>query len=760
MLHSLLPVRITRAQSWLFCCVRWVMAYAHCLSLFSVSAVSPTSVNWWSSAVPSTAPPSLTDAATTLDSASGRLYIIGGKTSAGQPTNDVWTSTNSGAAWTCESCLSTSSFSARSLAAAAVNHQHTAFLLGGTDGTETWQNLYSSTNFGADWTLLTNNGPWLLQVNLGAPSMLFDQADNMWIVVPRGHVYFSPLVGGYNSFQDSGEISLGGSVDRLGFAVHLSQDKKMYLGGGNDGSGNSFQDMWVTDVSDGAGSHVSFTLLTSAAPWSPRSLFSMFEDSSNNLYVFGQSQPPNTHQADLMWYSTNGASRGTFWTRIDSSSNSTIMPDCAKVWPFPASPVLGQYGAMVDANDRLVIITAGNQPTGTAATALIQLLATANTTQTNSASLTQQTSCRTPPPPELSSTGVAPPPADSTGAAPAHDSTGAGPTPDASTGAEPAHDSSTGVAPADSSTGGAPVDLSSAAPASNSSSTGSETHDSSTGDFPPAPSSNSSSTAEPHPELSSTGPEPLFNLSSTAEPTPAFNQSSTGSEPMFNSSSSTGESHANLTSSTGESHFNLSSSTGESDFNLSSTGEAHFNLTSSTGEAHFNDSSSAQPAPFSNNTSSSTGSEPHSGNFSSSTGAASDSTGGAAFSSLAPGPTALPASSTAAGSDSGSAISSSSGEGGASGSPIIAGSSSTGSADGVPVSPGSDGLSEGAAGAIAIVCILFAVSVLGCVAFRKSLAKTWRNMRTGRRGGREDAALDMSYSEYPSGGRYDTFRDV
>ena len=478
--------------------------------------MDPTSISFWSSSVPAAgaAYPARYDFATALD-ASNNLFVVAGLaagTGASGSLNDAWMSNDAGASWTCQSCLIPGAprFSPRYYPGLGVNSLGNLYLLGGTEsGGPFVQELWNSTNQGASWNAMTLSGPW----SVGAsPFVLFDSKDGMWIVVPQGHLWFSPLVGGYTSFQDMGALSLGGASGaqgRTGFGLHLAANNVLFLAGGNNaGTGPTLSDVWSADLSNGAGTTVVFTQLTPAAGWSPRSHAVISEDSAGNLYVFGQfASPAGSPPTDLLWVSTpNGpAARGTNWTRVDSSSNSTTMPDCAREWPFPIVADPGDFTGAVDGFGRLVILSAGltnAQPTGTRATAMIQLLATPANEQANQqAHLQQWTKCAVIP----------------------GESSSAGPAPVA--------ESSTAVAPpvAASSTGSSPQPVAAS---------------SSAGPTPPVAASSSAPAPPPVPESSSAAPAPIAESStgSPLPPPPADASSSTGggAAPIVVESSSTG----------------------------------------------------------------------------------------------------------------------------------------------------------------------------------------------------------------------------
>ena len=94
---------------------------------------------------------------------------------------------------------------------------------------------------------------------------------------------------------------------------------------------------------------------------------------------------------------------GAEWVRLDGR-------DCDSTYPFPTATTPGYFSVVVDGSQRMFLIGSGvengGNPTGTTATAMVQLLSDPEDEEKNrAAGLTQWTACVPPPAPHKPSKG-------------------------------------------------------------------------------------------------------------------------------------------------------------------------------------------------------------------------------------------------------------------------------------------------------------------------------------------------------------------
>jgi hypothetical protein len=158
----------------------------------------PSSISYWSSAVPTASFPARIQFASALSkpsdaSSPATLFVVAGLLHDAEgmvPTNDSYISTDNGNSWTCQSCKNTQPsetpnfFSPRFQAGLGAAPNGALYLLGGLSSitdpdAQPLQELWSSTDSGVTWANLVQNGPWGLSAKEGAPSVHFDANNDM-----------------------------------------------------------------------------------------------------------------------------------------------------------------------------------------------------------------------------------------------------------------------------------------------------------------------------------------------------------------------------------------------------------------------------------------------------------------------------------------------------------------------------------------------------------------------------------------------------
>ncbi len=162
-----------------------------------------------------------------------KLWVIGGQDCQGDPSNEVWSSSD-GNSWKLEGVIGTNFSDFRSQQTAVV-FKNRMWVIGGHTGVSMWNDVYSSSD-GVTWRLETGNAPW---------------------------------------------------AQRYGHLSFVYNDKIWVMGGANSVGGVFANDVWFS------GDGKNWTQATAHAVWSPR--FGLMGGVYNGkMYVFGGSDLSGT----------------------------------------------------------------------------------------------------------------------------------------------------------------------------------------------------------------------------------------------------------------------------------------------------------------------------------------------------------------------------------------------------------------------------------------------------------------------------------
>ncbi|MFH1064915.1 MAG: kelch repeat-containing protein [Nanoarchaeota archaeon] len=242
---------------------------------------------------------------TSFNTSDGKIWVIGGY---GDFTayNDTWYSTD-GISWT--QANASTAWAGRYEHSSVVTSDGRMWVIGGNDGANALNDVWNSTD-GANWEQATASAEWAARYG---HSSVVTSDGKIWVIggIPTGKgalvlndVWYSTNGATWTEANDSAAFSA-----RRWHTSVVTSDGRMWIIGGNDGSGNALNDVWYS--TDG----ISWTQANASAAFSARYLHSSFATPDGRIWVMGGSTTGADALNDL-WYSTNGAD----WVYVNASS--------------------------------------------------------------------------------------------------------------------------------------------------------------------------------------------------------------------------------------------------------------------------------------------------------------------------------------------------------------------------------------------------------------------------------------------------------
>ena len=293
---------------------------------FTASQVSATAPTIWT--------PRMSQSSVAMPD--GSIVLMGGYTfgsTTDGDVNDVWQSTNDGALWT--ELTANAGWSARVDHSSVVTTDGSIVLMGGYGIHDDYLNdVWKSTDDGATWTEMTSNAAWPGRYSFSSVAM------------PDGSIVVMGGVG-YNAvvFNDVWRSTDDGATwtemtPGAGWSARCSQssvvmpDGSIVLMGGTSYQGDNpvyRNDVWRS-TDDGA----TWTEITANAGWSGRANFGAVTMQDGSILVMGGS-PPNNAGLNDVWRSTDN---GATWTEMTTAASWTPRSDFSSVAMADGSVVL------------------------------------------------------------------------------------------------------------------------------------------------------------------------------------------------------------------------------------------------------------------------------------------------------------------------------------------------------------------------------------------------------------------------------------
>ena len=228
---------------------------------------------------------------------------------------------NFGVAWT--QATSLASFAGR-WGHASVVFNNQLFVIGGTNNSNTYSDVWSSLN-GALWTSLISNAPF------GARSYLSAISYNgkLWVIAGSSNNDVWSSVDGINWIQVTAHAAFPARSYQTVVVFNDGTGDKMWLIGGKNQSGNFFGDVW--NSSDG----ITWTNVQLSAPFGTRAGHSCVV-ANGTLFLIGGQQGSNNNLLNDVWSTTNGVN----WNLLTANA------------PFSTS----QMQASVQANGHIWVV--------------------------------------------------------------------------------------------------------------------------------------------------------------------------------------------------------------------------------------------------------------------------------------------------------------------------------------------------------------------------------------------------------------------
>jgi Kelch motif protein len=218
----------------------------------------------------------------------GQMWVMGGVNSLGNPTNDVWSSSN-GVTWT--RATSAAAWSGR-YAFGVVVFNGQMWVIGGYGGISSFFNdVWSSTN-GVTWTQATGLAPWSARGGLGAIAL----NSQLWVM--GGQTANSSV---NDVWSSTNGVAWARATNAAPWSAReefgaMAFNGQMWVMGGY--GGGSLGDVWAS--SNG----VTWTELTNAAPWSGRQLFGAVPVDAQ-MWIMGGQNNAGGYLNDV-WSSSDG----------------------------------------------------------------------------------------------------------------------------------------------------------------------------------------------------------------------------------------------------------------------------------------------------------------------------------------------------------------------------------------------------------------------------------------------------------------------
>ncbi len=235
----------------------------------------------------------------------GSLVIMGG-TNGSIFFNDVWRSTDGGATWT--EVDSSSGWSGRYSHAAVSLPDGSLVVMGGNNGSTCLNDVWRSTDGGTTWTEVNSSAGWSVRYGHSAVSL----SDGSIVVMggSDGSTYLNDVWRSTDGGATWTEVnSSAGWSDRYYHSAVSLSDGSIVVMGGSDGS-TCLNDVWRS--TDGG---ATWTEVNSSAGWSVRYSHAAVSLSDGSIVVMGGSD--GSIFLNDVWRSIDG---GATWTVVNSSA--------------------------------------------------------------------------------------------------------------------------------------------------------------------------------------------------------------------------------------------------------------------------------------------------------------------------------------------------------------------------------------------------------------------------------------------------------
>jgi photosystem II stability/assembly factor-like uncharacterized protein len=230
------------------------------------------------------------------------IVIMGGW--AGSRMNDVWRSADFGVSWT--RMTDDAGWNDRRDHTTIALSDNSIIVMGGHDGSSNLNDVWRSTDLGATWTQMTGSAPWSARSSfIRSCTSLSDNSIIMMGGWDGGYPddVWRSTDNGANWTRMTDDAPWSGRAGAV--AVTLSDDSIVLMGGSD--SSDEFNDVWRS-IDMGA----TWTRLTAAASWSARTRHTAVVLSDDSIVLMG-GRDSNNDELNDVWISTD---MGTTWTQI------------------------------------------------------------------------------------------------------------------------------------------------------------------------------------------------------------------------------------------------------------------------------------------------------------------------------------------------------------------------------------------------------------------------------------------------------------
>jgi PKD repeat protein len=250
----------------------------------------------------------------------GSIVLMGG-TNGTSSFNDTWKSTDKGATWT--KMTGHAQWSARNHQKSVVMPDGSIILIGGVGGGSSKNDTWKSTDEGTTWTQLTASAGW--PARYAFSSVVMPDGSIIIFAGYDGTSYYNDVWRSIDEGMTWTEISAGApwSARSVGDGHVMTDGSIVMIGGSN--SGGDLNDTWRS-TDEGA----TWTLMNSSAGWAVRNGHSSVVMPDGSIVLMGGFDGTNYYNDT--WRSTD---EGATWMEVNTSAgwsarcgqNSKVMPD-------------------------------------------------------------------------------------------------------------------------------------------------------------------------------------------------------------------------------------------------------------------------------------------------------------------------------------------------------------------------------------------------------------------------------------------------